>query len=166
MNLSELSREKKKYGELIRSEYDFPKNNKCIWLIKIADKEILKKLVKWLQFLPANFIVISGEVFDKAPKNVVFVEDILTYEIWADFVVWDDEESLERYFKAWITPIFYQKSPLSSLLSEFNPMKNEWNSFLYESSNAWSIFYTIVKYLENYKFPFDNKNLVKNVFES
>jgi hypothetical protein len=42
-------------------------------------------------------------------------------------------------------------------------MKNEGNSFYYEESNHWSIFYSIVRYMENYKFPFDNKNLIKNV---
>ena len=158
MTLSELNREKRKYSDLIKSEYMFPKTNKCIWLIKIGDKEILKKLVKWLCFLPVNFIVVTSE----ALKN-----DISEHEVWADFVVCDDEEtSLDNYFKKWITPIVSKLWHFSSVLSEFNPMKNEGNSFLYDKLNAWSIFYTVVRYLENYKFPFDNKNLVKNVFES
>ena len=167
MNLSELTREKRRYSDLIKSEYSFPKNNKCIWLIKIKDKEILSELIKGMAFLPMNFIVISEEAFTKNSDNIVFIDDISTHEIWVDFVVFDDEESsLDNYFKKWITPIVSKTSHLSSILNEFNPMKNEGNSFLYDETNAWSIFYSLVRYLENYKFPFDNKNLVKNVFES
>ena len=167
MTLSELNREKRKYSDLIKYEYMFPKTNKCIWLIKIGDKEILKKLVKWLYCLPVNFIVVTSEALKKDSDNVVFVNDISEHEIWVDFVVCDDEEtSLNNYFEKWITPIISKLWHFSSILTEFNPMKNEGNSFLYDNLNAWSVFYTIVRYLENYKFPFDNKNLVKNVFES
>ena len=167
MTLFELTREKKKYSNLIKFEYDFPKINKCVWLIKIADKEVLKKLIKWLCFLPANFVLVTSEAFKKDSDNIVFVDYISDYEIWTDFVVCDDNQiSLNNYFKKGITPIVYKLWHFSSILIEFNPMKNKGNSFLYDNFNAWSIFYTIVRYLENYRFPFDNKNLIKNVFES
>ena len=45
-------------------------------------------------------------------------------------------------------------------------MRSEWNAYFYDESNKWSIFSSIVKYMENYTFPFDNKNLVKNVVKS
>ena len=44
-------------------------------------------------------------------------------------------------------------------------ISNTWNSFLYDSDIMWSMFYALVGYLENSKFSFDNKNLVKNVLE-
>jgi hypothetical protein len=65
--------------------------------------------------------------------------------------------------QAWIVPIISSKNPLNSILKEFNPMRNEWNSYLFEQDDRWAIFYALVRYLENFKFPFDNKNLVKNV---
>ena len=167
MKFDELVREKKKYSDLIKSEYGFPTGNKSIWLIKIEDEEILKKLIKWFRFLPMNFIIISPEALKNDSDNIVFVDYMSDHEIWVDFIVCDDKEvNLDNYFKKWITTIALKDGHLSSILKEFNPMKTEWNSFLYEASNAWSIFYAIVRYLENYKFPFDNKNLVKNVFES
>ena len=49
--------------------------------------------------------------------------------------------------------------PMNSILKEFNPLKNEGNSFHYDELNHWAIFYTIVRYMENYKFPFDKLNL-------
>ena len=69
------------------------------------------------------------------------------------------------YIEKWITPIVLRKNNISTNLTEFNPLQNEWNSFFYEELNKWSIFYSIVRYMENFKFPFDNKNLVKNVLK-
>jgi len=54
---------------------------------------------------------------------------------------------------------------LSALLKEFNPMKGEGNAFIYEKENIWCIFYAFIRYLENSKFPFDNKILVQNVIK-
>ena len=44
-------------------------------------------------------------------------------------------------------------------------MKNIWNSYLYDTLNEWSIFYSIVRYLENYKYTYDNKSLIRNVLD-
>jgi hypothetical protein len=44
-------------------------------------------------------------------------------------------------------------------------MKNEGNSYFYDSESKWLVFWAIIRYMENYKFPFDNKNLVKNVLK-
>jgi hypothetical protein len=58
-----------------------------------------------------------------------------------------------------------RQNSMWSVLSDYNAAKSEWNSFLYELENEWDVFYTIARYLENFKFPYDNKSLVKNVFE-
>jgi hypothetical protein len=68
---------------------------------------------------------------------------------------------MTKYIKKWITPIVLKNKEFI----EFNPLKNEWNAFFYETLDKWSIFYTIVRYMENYKFPFDNKNLVTNLLK-
>jgi glycogen synthase len=44
-------------------------------------------------------------------------------------------------------------------------MQSEGNGYIFEKNNKWEIFYALTKYLENYKFPYDNRNLVKNVLE-
>jgi hypothetical protein len=50
-------------------------------------------------------------------------------------------------------------------LTEFNASKVEWNAFIFESNALCDIYYAIIRYLENYKFPYDNKALVKNVLD-
>jgi hypothetical protein len=70
---------------------------------------------------------------------------------------------ISDYTSVGVTPIINKNNHLSIILKEFNPMKNEGNTFYYDESNHWCIFYSIVRYMENYKFPFDNKNLIKNV---
>jgi hypothetical protein len=74
-------------------------------------------------------------------------------------------ENLSKYLKLWIVPIISANNTLKSVLREFNPMKNEWNAYIFQENNEWHIFYAIARYLENSKFPFDNKNLTKNVIE-
>ena len=116
--------------------------------------------------LPVAFIIEMENIeTEKLWKNIVATSKVPeSYLVWLDFVICDkDISSLKKYLENWITPIISQNNPLKSILKEFNPIKNEWNSFIYENENKWSIFYSLVRYLENYKFPFDNKNLVKNV---
>ena len=99
MDLNALIREKKKYSDIIKSEYKFPKNNKCIWLIKLSDEELLKELIKWLSFLPVNFIVVWSEPISGHSDNIVFISDISSREIWVDFVVFDSKETgLSKFF--------------------------------------------------------------------
>jgi hypothetical protein len=62
-----------------------------------------------------------------------------------------------------VAPIVGSTHPIASLLSEFNPIKNEWNSFLFQELNTYSVFAAITRYLENYKFSMDNKNLIRNI---
>jgi hypothetical protein len=47
--------------------------------------------------------------------------------------------------------------------TEFNPMKFEGNSFLFESADKYQIFASIVRYLENVKYPGDKRTLLQNI---
>jgi hypothetical protein len=70
-----------------------------------------------------------------------------------------------EYFKNGIIPIIYNSNHISGILTEFNASKVEWNAFIFESNALCDIYYAIIRYLENYKFPYDNKALVKNVLD-
>jgi hypothetical protein len=50
-------------------------------------------------------------------------------------------------------------------MEEFNPLDTSGTCYKYVWDTHYHIFYTVVKYLENYKFPYDNRNLVKNLIE-
>lgn len=168
MALSDSLTEKKKYNSIIKKTYWFKQVLKPLWLIKISNKEILENLINWLIVLPGWFIIETDLLWEELNNELLnftitkkVKSDLL---IWFDFILCDDElENLNSYMQKWITPIIIKKNHLSWLLSDFDPMKSEWNSFTYETNDSWSMFYSIVRYMENHKFPYDNRNLVKNV---
>lgn len=168
MNLTSVLAEKKENSLKLKKALWILLKFKPLGLVKINDSEVTKDLIKGLKSLPAGFVVyIKNQKTEIISSNVVITweleESVLS---WFDFIVCDDDISdIESYIEKGITPIILRKNHLSTLLTEFNPLQNEWNSFFYEKLNKWDIFYTIVRYMENYKFPFDNKNLVKNVLK-
>ena len=169
MQLSKLLIQKTKYKNILIREFWLLRKNKTIWLIDITDKNLLKNLLPWLMKLPVNFIILLDEKnFSlNSIKNIAFTDKIeLEKKIGFDFIIWDDEvESLENYFKYWVVPIVKKDNYLSSILKEFDAKNYSWNSFLYDELDEFSIFFAVVRYLENKKFPYDNKNLVKNLLE-
>lgn len=168
MNLSELLEDKRKNSSILRSNYFSQTKNKSVWIIDLKDNEITENLLNWLKVLPSNFIIISEKNNEEnIEKNIVFIKKVpKDIESWIDFIVTDNNlENLKSYLALWICPILPEDNYLSTILEEFNPVKVIWNSYIYKKQNEWEIFYAIVKYLENYKFPYDNRNLVKNLFE-
>lgn len=159
-----LVTKKKEVATEMLKKYDFVKSSKLLGLVKISNQGVLNKLLDWFSTLPVNFLVISDfEVTEY--KNIKKIQDILELEMdGLDFIICDKTvEKLELYCRKWVVPIIEDKNYLSSILSEFNPIKNEWNSFIYEVLNEWNIFYAFIRYMENSKFSFDNKNLIVNV---
>ena len=49
---------------------------------------------------------------------------------------------------------------------DYNPNKEDGNSFIYKANNKWSIFATLIRALETYKFPYDWKNIVRQGLDS
>ncbi|NVP17377.1 hypothetical protein HUU51_01540 [Candidatus Gracilibacteria bacterium] len=166
MDLNMVLKEKKEKNILLKKKLLLTSKNKAIGLIKINSKTLIKELRDALVVLPCDFVIeVEGANNEKLAENVVAISKVdNSLLIGFDFLVCDDDiDNLNSYFELGITPIVSNKNHLSSLLKEFIPAKNEGNSYIYSSLDKWSIFYALVRYLENYKFPFDNKNLVKNV---
>jgi len=158
--------EKKKNSTLLKKQFNFWNKNKPIWYVCLNDKNNLEFLLEWFFSLPCNFIIKSDTPLDISKyENIRITKNIQKdLMIGFDFLLCDNnEEWLKDYFKNWIVPIIPDNNYLSSILEEFNPIKNTWNSFVYKEWNNWSAFYALVRYLENYNFPFDNINLIKNV---
>jgi hypothetical protein len=168
MNISTVFAEKKENSTKLKRTLGLLLKYKPLWLIKLKNSNLTNELIEWLKSLPTWFVV-----YIKWAKTEIISDNlVITWELdnsflsGFDFLVCDDEISnLGKYIEKWITPIIIRDNHMSSILKEFNPLKNEWNSFFYENFNKWDIFYTIVRYIENYKFPFDNKNLVTNVLK-
>ncbi|MFK7780377.1 MAG: hypothetical protein QM490_04460 [Candidatus Gracilibacteria bacterium] len=139
---------------------------KPLGLIKLSNNNLTKELIEGLKKLPCGFVVYSeGADTEKKYNNLVITGELDNSLIAGfDFMVCDDEiTNLNNYIEGGVTPIIIRNNHMSAILKEFNPIKNNGNSFFYDELNEWSIFYSIARYMENYKFPHDNKNLVKNV---
>ncbi len=166
MWLTEILNEKKRQAESIKSKYKLLKKNKILWVIVMDNKELLSELLKWLSILPIDLIILSKEEFWQY-SSMIYMDNLADNTMfWIDFIVCDNcMWKLWDYLKKGIVPIVSKDNYLNNILNEFNPVKSEWNAFFYEENNVWSIFYSIVRYLENHKFPYDNRNLVKNVID-
>jgi len=168
MNITSVLAEKKENSLKLKRVLWILLKFKPLWLIKLSNVDLSNELIDWLKSLPAGFVVYLKWVDTKIiSSNIVIIwsldNSILS---WFDFVVCDNEISnINSYIEKWITPIIIKDNHLQWILNEFNPLQNEWNAFFYEKLNKWDIFYVIVRYMENYKFPFDNKNLVKNILK-
>ena len=166
MNLTTVLAEKKENGLKLKKALGILLKYKPLGLIRLSDENLTKCLIKGLKTLPTGFVVYSKWVKTEILSNNVVITWKLDDSVLSgfDFVVCDDEiKNLDMYIEKGIAPIVLRKNNISTELTEFNPLQNEWNSFFYESLDKWAVFYTIVRYMENFKFPFDNKNLVKNV---
>lgn len=166
MLLPKLLKQKKEYSDNIKIDFKLLKRNKALWFILINDKKVLSELIIWLSYLPANFIILWDNFLKKQYNNISFSNNVDDFSIWFDFLVCNEcNKNIINYFKQWIVPIIKNDNYFSSLLTEFNAIKTQWNSFIFNNNNSWDIYYAIIRYLENYKFPYDNKSLVKNVLE-
>jgi len=170
MTLTTILKEKKEFSHKIKTKYKLPIKNKALWLILIKDKNLLQKLYFWLANLAIDFVIVwdfDKEWRDEQFSNIYISSDIKNTDLkWFDFVIWDwNMTDISQYNENAIVSILPEKNHFSAIMKEYNPMKNEWNAYLYSESNEWSIFHAITRYLENYKISFDNKNLVKNVYE-
>lgn len=168
MNITTILAKKKEDSLALKKTLGLLLKFKPLWLIKLSDSELTNDLVNGLKSLPAGFVVYLKDSKTEILSNNVVV--IWKLDNWVlsgfDFIVCDNKiKDIDLYIKKGITPIILRENTVSNDLIEFNPLKNEWNSFFYEDLNKWDIFYSIVRYMENYKFPFDNKNLVSNVLK-
>lgn len=169
MTINSIITEKKEQSINLKKSVWLLLKYKPLGLIHLSDLSIPEKMMECLWEVDAGFIIYDpSKTLQSSFKNVVVVNEIDSNTLWGfDFIVCDDEiVTLSQYMKKGVAPIILRDNHLNALLSEFNPMKNQWNAFFYERLNGCSIFYTIVRYLENYKFPYDNKNLISNLIKS
>lgn len=166
MNISTVFTEKRENNIKLKKILGLLLKYKPLWLVKLSDVNLTNELIEWLKTLPSGFVVYSKWSETKNLSNNI----VITWElddklaIGFDFLVCDNDiSSLNSYIEKGITPIIIKDNYMASILKEFNPIRGDWNSFFYTELNKWSIFYSIVRYMENYNFPHDNKNLVKNV---
>jgi len=99
---------------------------------------------KWKGKHPESIKCISAQETDSDVFDIAIMREVKD----------DDLEKLKRYS---IVPVA-EKGKVSS----FNPVEEKGNGFLFDS-NPWSLFASLVRAAETYRFPYDWKNIVKAV---
>lgn len=82
----------------------------------------------------------------------------------ATLILSDTSECLRECKQAMqygVTPV----TPANELVEDYNPNLENGNAFVYTKGSPWSLFATIIRALENYRFPFDWKNIQANGME-
>jgi len=162
MTLAKILKEKKENKTKLLKQNNLGNTKLPLGLIKLNWELIDQVLVDALKILPANFIISTEKEFEEN-KNIWYA-NIENLNSWYDFIVCDDcEENIQDLLKKWLVPIIFSKHHISPILKEFNAQKIEWNAFIFDNNQLCDIYYAIIRYLENYKFPYDNKALVKNI---
>ncbi|MBI2453502.1 hypothetical protein HYV56_02250 [Candidatus Peregrinibacteria bacterium] len=99
-------------------------------------------------------------------KKILFVKEAVMERLFeaSDIVLFLAETRqhllpLQSALKSKAIPIILESN--ASGLTNYDPKREVGNSFLFEKFTNWHIFAAIVKALENYRFPYDWKNIVQ-----
>lgn len=165
MTLSEVLAGKTVARDEHKSTFSLPRRSKILIAVHFTNSEMANNILKWLEILPANFIVFWKNIEKTESKNISYSDSIESFNMkWIDALVCScDDISLESVMKLWVVPIVNENNYLGKILQEFHPGRAEGNAYIYEKDSYWSAYYALIRYLENHKFPYDNRNLVKNV---
>lgn len=62
-----------------------------------------------------------------------------------------------------VIPVVPLQQNKDSVWNEFNPMKFEWNAFLFKELNQFQMFASLIRAIENMRYPGDKRMLLQNV---
>lgn len=147
-DFSELLKEKKDFRKNFFKQYKIPKTARAIVVNNLENEKIRKSITD--ACLSVDIFVIENN------SNLDFfgVDAIIADKIDKNFIT-NISDNL-------VIPIVL--NPKDKIFKEFNPMKFEWNAFLFEKIELFSIFEKISRMLENSLYIGDRRTLLKNIF--
>lgn len=110
------------------------------------------------------------ELAQKNPKQIVIIPDSEENKrkIYAasdiSLITGDSNECLseaKNAMKYGAIPII----PEQDFVEDYDPVSEKGNAFVYKKGSPWSFFATLIRVLENYRFPFDWKNIQVSAME-
>lgn len=143
-----LKNQKEEKHALLLRLLSLPKSTRAIIVTDIADTDIL-------DFLMEATKAIGVYLFSEKWADLWWVDAYLTLD-------WQTPSRPDLVGNV-IVPIGPMRGAKEAGFTEFNPMKFEGNSFLFESADKYQIFASIVRYLENVKYPGDKRTLLQNI---
>ena len=99
--------------------------------------------------------------------GIVLVTDInestlIAWDIWITDKI-DDSIPIKLLLEERVIPVIPAENPYSTAFKEFDPMKFEWNAFIFESINQFQMFEKLIRAIENMRYAGDKRTLLKNV---
>ncbi len=165
MSITDILSQKTTHRDKLKTHFNLPKRSKVLIGVYFSEEKITAKLIKWLSVLPANFVIFWEDPKNLDIKNIAFEKSHESFDMTGvDAVLCDcDDLKLEKLMEVGVVPLVNENNYLWKILQEFHPGRAEGNAYLYEKWSHWAAYYALIRYLENHKFPYDNRNLVKNV---
>jgi len=70
-------------------------------------------------------------------------------------------EEAKRAMKYGVVPVI----PTQDFTEDYNPIQEKGNAFVYAKDSPWSLFATFIRALENFRFPYDWKNIAASAMD-
>lgn len=147
-DFSELLKEKKDFRKNFFKQYKIPKTARAIVVNNLENEKIRKSITE--ACLSVDIFVIENN----SDLDFLGIDAIIADKIDKNFIT-NISDNL-------VIPIIL--NPKDKIFKEFNPMKFEWNAFLFEKIELFSIFEKISRMLENSLYIGDRRTLLKNIF--
>lgn len=121
--------------------------------INKKEEQVLKELFEAITLLDINFNIIKKA--DTAGEKKLF-------KLADTILVLNPESKLfKEALKSGVVPIILKTPKLT--LKEYDLLSEQGVCFCFENINKWEIFAAIVRAFESYKFPYDWKNIVRQI---
>ncbi len=145
------NQKEEKRTALIRALW-LPKDTKALILCYVNDHALRDFLIRACDAIGVKMLLNHDELAIEGAD--AFITDDISREV-----------PLKVLLQNIVVPIV-PLSASSEGFVEFNPMKFEWNAFFFEIANEFQMFASLVRYLENIRYPGDKRTLLANVSES
>lgn len=149
MPLNTKNHKEEKRAILMKS-LSLPKHTRSIVLCYIKDEEVKEFLRDACSALSVTLLTwIDDTAIEGADA---FITDHL-----------DESIPLATLLQHVTIPIVPKDKQFEKVFTEFNPMKFEWNAFIFESCNKFLVLEKLIRFLENIRYPGDKRTLLQNI---
>lgn len=145
-----LKNKKEESRNLLLHNRGLHKNTRAIVLSYIQDPEIIVFFRNACQAIWIIFITEIGDI------------EISGWDIWITDT-FNDAIPIEILCKNLLIPVVPLELEYKKIFTEFDPMKFEWNAFIFESKNQFQMFEKLIRAIENMRYAGDKRTLLQNI---
>lgn len=148
------SSQKDEIRSRILRQHNFGFKSRALILLDMSDKEIREFLLDAAKVLDVVMIPSTGKEEEKSDYAGfdACISDGISKHI-----------DIVPLVQSGVVPIIPLENAFPKIFTEFDPMRFEWNAFLYTSVNQYLIFEKLIRYLENIRYAGDKRTLLNNL---